>query len=81
VRVNRLLHRNLTITGITMDVMETARPGTLARVRDGVQGLLDAGRLHPLVGTVYPMERTADALGSMENRTAIGKVVVQVKAD
>jgi NADPH2:quinone reductase len=79
VKVNRLLHRNLTITGITMDVMETAQPGTLRRVREGVQALADAGRLHPLVGAAYPFERTADALFSLENRSAVGKVVVEVK--
>lgn len=79
VKVNRLLHRNLTITGITMDNMDLAQPGTLLRVRDGVQSLLDAGRLHPLVGAVFPLERTAQALASMENRTAVGKVVVEVK--
>jgi len=79
VKVNRLLLRNLTLTGITMDVMETEHPGTLARVRDGVQALLDAGRLHPAIGATYPMERAAEALASIEERTAVGKVVVTVR--
>jgi NADPH2:quinone reductase len=79
IRVNRLLLRNLTLTGITMDVMETEHPGTLARVRDGVQGLLDAGRIHPVIGGSYPMEKASDALASLENRTAVGKVIVTVR--
>lgn len=79
VKVNRLLLRNLTLTGITMDVMETEHPGTLARVRHGVQELLDAGRIKPVIGATYPLERTADALAAIENRTAIGKVVVEVR--
>jgi NADPH2:quinone reductase len=78
VKVNRLLLRNLTLTGITMDVMETEHPGTLARVRDGVQRLLDEGRLHPAIGATYPMEKAADALAALEERTAVGKVVVEV---
>jgi NADPH2:quinone reductase len=79
IKVNRLLLRNLTLTGITMDVMETEHPGTLARVRTGVQELLDAGRLHPAIGTTYPMEQAADALAALEDRTAVGKVVVQIR--
>jgi NADPH:quinone reductase len=79
IKVNRLLLRNLTLTGITMDVMETEHPGTLARVRDGVQALLDEGRLHPAIGATYPMEKAGDALASLEERTAVGKVVVEVR--
>jgi NADPH:quinone reductase len=78
-KVNRLLLRNLTVTGITMDVMETEHPGTLARVRDGVQALVDAGSLHPAIGATYPMEKASDALASLEERTAVGKVVVTVR--
>jgi NADPH2:quinone reductase len=79
VKVNRLLLRNLTLTGITMDVMETEHPGTLARVRAGVQELLDAGRLHPAIGATYPLEQAGRALAALEDRTAVGKVVVEVR--
>lgn len=78
-KMNRLLLRNLTLTGITMDVMETEYPGTLDRVRRGVQDLLDQGRLRPVIGSTYPMERVVDALSSLEERTAVGKVVVTVQ--
>lgn len=78
-RMNRLLLRNLTLTGITMDVMETEHPGTLERVRRGVQELLDAGRLTPAIGAVYPLERASEALASLDDRTAVGKVVVAVR--
>ncbi|MCW2816141.1 MAG: NADPH:quinone oxidoreductase family protein [Nocardioides sp.] len=78
-KMNRLLLRNLTITGITMDVMETEHPGTLERVRLGVQALLDAGQLEPLIGATYPMDRAVDALSSLEDRTAVGKIVVEIR--
>jgi len=77
-RMNRLLLRNLTLTGITMDVMETEHPGTLERVRLGVQKLLDEGRISPSIGAIYPMERAGDALAALEERTAVGKVIVEV---
>lgn len=78
IKVNRLLLRNLTLTGITMDVMETERPGTLERVRLGVQQLLDAGSIRPAIGATYPLEKAAEALASLEGRTAVGKVVVTI---
>jgi NADPH2:quinone reductase len=79
IKVNRLLLRNLTLTGIAMDVMEREHPGTLLRVRQGVQALLDAGKLHPAVEQRYTLEQVPEALASLENRTALGKVVVDVK--
>lgn len=79
VKVNRLLLRNLTLTGIAMDVMETEHPGTLERVRLGVQRLLDEGQLRPSIGAVYPMDQAGEALAALENRTAVGKVVVEIR--
>lgn len=78
VKVNRLLLRNLTVTGISMDTMDTEEPGTLLRVRDAVQALLDAGRIHPVVGERFPLSRSREALESLERRTALGKVVVEL---
>ncbi|BDZ50353.1 NADPH:quinone oxidoreductase [Frondihabitans sucicola] len=78
VKVNRLLLRNLRITGISMDTMDDEYPGTLRMVRDAVQDLLAAGRIHPLVGATYPMAHTQEALQALEERSTIGKVVVDV---
>ncbi|MGW4332843.1 NADPH:quinone oxidoreductase family protein [Rhodococcus koreensis] len=78
VKVNRLLHRNLTVTGITMDNMETEYPGTLRMVRDAVESLAAEGRIRPYVGATFPFEQTAAALRALDDRAAIGKVVVEV---
>jgi NADPH2:quinone reductase len=78
VKVNRLLLRNLRITGISMDTMDSEHPGTLRLVRDSVQALMDDGRIHPIVGSTYPIERATDALLALEGRGALGKVVVEV---
>lgn len=79
VKVNRLLHRNLSVTGITMDNMETEYPGTLRRVALAVEGLAAQGRIHPLVGSVWPLAQAGAAMASMAQRSAVGKVVVAVK--
>lgn len=81
VKVNRLLHRNLTVTGITMDNMEEEYPGTLQLVREAVEQLAAGGAAKPLVGSRYPLEESAAALSSIEERGAIGKVVVEVIPD
>jgi NADPH2:quinone reductase len=78
-RVNRLLLRNLTVTGISMDTMDAEYPGTLRRVRDAVERLVAEGRLHPVVAERYPLSRGAEALGRLDGREVIGKVVVQVR--
>jgi NADPH2:quinone reductase len=77
-KVNRLLLRNLTVTGIAMDVLEREQPGTLRLVRDAIQELADGGRIHPLVGARFPFAEASAALRSLEDRSAVGKVVVDV---
>lgn len=78
VKVNRLLHRNLTVTGITMDNMETEYPGTLTMVRDAVEKLAHEGSITPVVGRTFAFEDTAAALDALENRSATGKIVVEI---
>jgi NADPH2:quinone reductase len=79
VRVNRLLLRNLTVTGISMDTMDREHPGTLRRVRDAVQAQLAEGRLHPLVAERHPLTDGPAALARLDGRSVVGKVVVQVR--
>ncbi|MGO4690048.1 NADPH:quinone oxidoreductase family protein [Glaciibacter sp. 2TAF33] len=78
VTVNRLLLRNLTVTGISMDTMDSEHPGTLLMVRDAVQELLDQGLIHPYVGACFPLERSVDALRLIEDGAALGKVIVEI---
>jgi NADPH2:quinone reductase len=80
VKVNRLLLRNLTVTGISMDIFEQEHPGTMAMVNAAVQALADDGRVHPLIGARVPFADGAEALRIMERREAIGKIVVDVRA-
>jgi NADPH2:quinone reductase len=81
VKVNRLLLRNLRVTGISMDTMDAEYPGTLAMVRNAVESLLAAGSVHPIVGARYPMSSTVEALRALDERATLGKVVVEVRAD
>ncbi len=42
--------------------------------------LADAGKIKPLVDTVYPLEKAAEAHARLESKATIGKVVVQIAA-
>lgn len=43
-----------------------------------VMSMFDDGKINPLVGREYPLERYADALNCLAQRQAIGKVVVNI---
>ena len=79
VKINRLLLRNLTLVGISMDVMEEEFPGTVARINAAVQKLLDDGMIAPVIGARVPLAQGAEALRIMERREALGKIVVDVR--
>jgi NADPH2:quinone reductase len=49
------------------------------RVHRGLMDLWDAGKLHIMVGNVYPLDRAADALREIDSRRAINKVVLSVR--
>lgn len=77
-RINRLLLRNLTLLGISMDIMEQEFPGTVAMINSAVQSLLDDGTIAPVIGARVPLADGAEALRIMDRREALGKIVVDV---
>jgi NADPH2:quinone reductase len=80
VKVNRLLLRNLTVTGIGMDPMERRFPGTVARVTEAVVDLATRGVIHPHIGARLPFDQGAEALRLLDRREAVGNIVVDVAA-
>jgi NADPH2:quinone reductase len=79
VKVNRLLLRNLTVTGIGLDPMDRRFPGTVRRIGDAVAALAEEGKIKPLVGHRLPLDQGAEALRMLDRREALGKVVVDVR--
>jgi NADPH2:quinone reductase len=78
VAVNRLLLRNLTVAGFDFDEWDVAVPGTARRVYEEVEELARTGSLRPWVGSVLPFEESGEAIATLDERRAIGKVVVEV---
>lgn len=79
VKVNRLLLRDLTVTGVALEPMEQRFPGTVRRISDTVVELAGRGAVTPRIGARLPLEAGADALRMLEQRRAIGNIVVDVR--
>jgi NADPH2:quinone reductase len=80
VKVNRLLLNNVDVVGVGWGAWALSHPGYLHEQWADLEPLLASGAVPPPVPEVYPLERAADAIASLEERTAKGKVVVKLRA-
>jgi NADPH2:quinone reductase len=79
VKVNRLLLRDLTVTGVGLDPMERRFPGTTRRVTSQVVELAAQGALTPRIGARLALEDAAEALRLLDRRQVSGNIVVDVR--
>ncbi|MGV9675327.1 NADPH:quinone oxidoreductase family protein [Nocardia sp. NPDC003482] len=79
VKVNRLLLNNVEVVGAGWGAWAMTHPGYLQEQWAELEPLLADGRIAPPAPVLYPLERTAEAVASLENRTATGKVVVTLR--
>jgi NADPH2:quinone reductase len=77
IATNRLLLRNVSLVGAGLGALAATVPDLLTQTADELRRLLDAG-LRPLVGATMPLERGAEAIRRLEDRTAQGKIVLTV---
>lgn len=78
VKVNRLLLNNIDVVGVGWGAWATSHPGYLPQQWAALQPLLASGAVPAPQPDVYPLERAADAIAALENRTAKGKVVLRM---
>jgi NADPH2:quinone reductase len=79
--VDRLLPRSTEVLGVASAEFWRGDPGLPARDWAELLPLVAAGRLDPPVGAVLPLERAADALTLVDERRALGRVVLEVRAE
>lgn len=79
VKVNRLLLNNVDAVGVGWGAWAGTHPGYLAEQWAELEPLLASGAIAPPEPAVYPLERAAAAIASLEERTALGKVVVKIR--
>lgn len=79
VKVNRLLLNNVDAVGVGWGAWAATHPGYLAEQWAELEPMLASGAVAPPEPVVYPFERAADAIASLEERTAAGKVVITIR--
>jgi NADPH2:quinone reductase len=79
VRVNRLLLNNIDVVGAGWGAYVLPRPQAEREIGDAVTRLAEEGKVRPLVGARFPLERGADALRLIDQRGALGKIVLDVR--
>ena len=79
VKVNRLLLRNSSVVGVAWGEFIRHDPAMPQRVAKELDSMWQARKINPLVGKTFPFERAADALREVEERRAIGKIVLAVR--
>ena len=76
IRANYLLVRNIDVGGLQIGDYRKRRPDLTARCFEEIYALYEAGRIAPLPTRVLPLEKFADALAAIRDRTAHGRIVL-----
>jgi len=79
VKVNRLLLTNTSVVGVGSNEFWRRQPDLPRQQWRDVVAMLEAGQLDPLIGRVFPLEEAADAIRTLDERRAVGKVLVRVR--
>lgn len=79
VKVNRLLLNNVDVVGAGWGAWTFSHPGYLQEQWAELQPLLASGAVPAPQPEVYPLEQAAQAIASLENRSAKGKVVLKLR--
>jgi NADPH2:quinone reductase len=79
VRVNRLLLKNTEVVGAGWGAYVMGKPDLNREIGAVVNGMVDDGFIRPIVGERFGIERAADALRTLDERRATGKIVLDVR--
>ena len=77
--LNAIVAKRAMVTGSLLRPRTSAEKSAIARaLRERVWPVLTAGRCWPVIDSLYPLERAADAHRRMESGEHIGKIVLKV---
>ncbi len=79
VKVNRLLLTNTEVVGAAWMEYVRERPGKAREIGAAVDQLVQDEYVRPVITERFPLERGADALRLIEQRAALGKVILDVQ--
>lgn len=81
VKVNRLLLTNTTVMGVASAEYWRFNPPYAGQQWRDLLPLIESGAIDPPIGEVLPLTQTAAALRLMDERRAIGRVVIRVREE
>jgi NADPH2:quinone reductase len=79
VRVNRLLLKNTEVIGAGWGAYVMSKPDMNREIGAAISKMIDTGVVKPLVGQRFAFENAAQALHTLDERRAVGKVVLDVR--
>lgn len=77
VKVNRLLLNNITVAGVGWGAFWAHRSSYLQDQWAELSPLAADGRISPPLGRRFPLDRAAEALSELDERRAIGQVLIE----
>ena len=78
VTVNRLLLRNVSVVGAGWGAFAIPRPDYAREVADDLDRMVREGFVKPIVGKTYALDEIPQALKDIDERRALGKLVLSV---
>src|SRR6195256_1121710 len=78
VKVNRLLLNNVDVVGAGWGAYVVSKPEVSRRIGAELDAMIADGTVRPIVGARFPLERAPDAMRLIDERGALGKVVLEV---
>lgn len=78
VAVNRLLLNNVSVVGVGWGAYAMKRPGHIKTEWDAMAEHLASGALKPVVGQTFGLDRAAEALVTLDEARATGKLVLEI---
>lgn len=79
VKVNRLLLNNLSVVGVGWGAFWMGEVPYLQEQWADLLPLLEAGKLDPVLGRIFPLEEASQALLELDERRAAGKVLLTIR--
>lgn len=81
VKVNRLLLKNISVDGVAWGAATMGDPTYIMRQWEVVSEHVAAGRLNPRIHATYPLADAASAIKELDERSVMGKVLLEVAGE
>jgi NADPH2:quinone reductase len=81
VKAGYVLVKNMSLVGLQFSDYRDREPEKVRAVQQALFRLFEAGKIKPHVMGAYPVEQYRDALATVRDRKATGKVVLLMKAE